>query len=196
MSLYRSRKAPTDDARRFENEKGRSLMKRHTLAMRLLLVASLLALWMSGSDVFARNGGCDFDNVCEPEWGEDCYTCEFDCALNECGDDYCDTSCYEGCDTCEADCGHCVVCGDGYCSLPYETGYNYCEDDCGPPPPEPDCGECEYGYDCGPDYECIRTCCVPPPGPGGGCARNCLTAADCCDNQWCVEGQCYELPWH
>ena len=72
--------------------------------------------------------GCDNDNTCEYEYGENCESCSTDCgSCYYCGDGWCGYG--ENCDNCPDDCGPCSYCGDGWCG--YGESCYTCPNDCG-----------------------------------------------------------------
>ncbi len=88
--------------------------------------------------------------------------------------------------TCEAQGYGC--CGDGFCSGVEACGE--CEVDCGGQTcPIPQCTyhtDCDYGYVCNANHECVLSGpYVEPPG-GPACGGSCETNANCCGNDLCM----------
>lgn len=127
------------------------------------------------------------DTKCDPESGENCLTCEADCAkcLDTCGDKTCAQD-KENCVNCPTDCGVCPkLCGDGKCEE-FEKGK--CVADCGAGV----CGDgkCEAGED---EKTCPKDCTGEVCG-NGSCAGGETPAscpADCGGSGGaCGDGKC------
>jgi hypothetical protein len=98
----------------------------HHRRTQLLRVSVLmtLALWIAyGSERIRAMDECDFNQICEPQYGENCEFCS-DCSCS-CGDNYCSEyePYNETCVTCPEDCETLCICGDGWCDYPAEGGY-------------------------------------------------------------------------
>lgn len=102
---------------------------------------------------------------CQPEYFEDCVSCESDCGAC-CGNDECEPRYAEYCATCESDCGGC--CGDGFCDVAGGEDCD-CDVDCGVCLVTCGNGACDLagGENCGnclDDCPCCGNAAVPPPG--------------------------------